>query len=556
MENNKQTLKWIKNLTRGQGLKMIVLIISNAIFSILSVVFAMAIKSILDGATNDDKVLGKNQLITGAILIGAVVVLQFVFRIVCNGLVEHIKAKIENNCRLSLFSSIIGKKYDKITGYHSGELINRLNSDSGVIADGVTSILPTLVSAFVRLISAIVVLVYLDVIFAVVFLVAGLCVFVVMTVMRKKLKNLHKSVQKTSGSLISFMQECIENLLAVKAFSVDDKIVNDAKDLQDENFNVRMRRKNYSVGGHAIYNMIFSAGYIFALIYGAFNIYGDAMTYGALSAILQLVNNVQVPFASISSVFPKYYAMIASSERLMEIEDIEEEKGRKQKVSKLENFSRIDFENVSFSYGATNVLKNVNLSINRGELVSIMGSSGIGKSTLLKLLLGVYDIEDGEISIVVGEKKAIVNSGTRRIFAYVPQQNLLFSGSILKNLTFINNDATKEEIEKALKICCLDDFIKTLPDGLNTEIGENGLGLSEGQIQRIAIARALLSKAPVLLLDESTSALDEQTELEVLQNLKQIDGLTMILISHKKAVLGVSTKNIKISSKRIVEVNS
>lgn len=553
MKKNKRTSKWLYNVMRGEKYKLALLIISHAIFSLLSVAFALAIKMILDGATNEDKIAGRTGLIDGAIFIGILVVCQFIFRLIFNGLTERLKARIENICRINLFSAILSKHYDKITKYHSGELVNRLSSDTSIVADGITSILPQLISAGVRLISAVVVLVVMDWVFAVAFIIAGILVFVTMTIMRSKLKALHKDVQKTSGKTHSFMQECIENLLAVKAFSVDKKIQQNAEVLQQENYAVKMRRKKYSVGGHAIYNMIFSAGYVFALIYGAFNIHAGIMTYGALSAILQLVNNVQVPFASISSVFPKYYAMIASAERIMEVEDMEDElSAKKEDIEKLgKNFSSIEFNNVSFAYEKDSVLRNANLTVNRGDFVAITGNSGIGKSTLLKLLLGVYDVQEGSIEICCKNKRVEVNSGTRKIFSYVPQQNLLFSGSIYDNLTLISGEVKQDEINEVLRVCALDEFVLSLKDGLETRIGENGLGLSEGQIQRIAIGRALLSKAPILLLDECTSALDENTEKQILSNLKAIKDLTILLISHKKAVLDVSDKNVKITSKSI-----
>ena len=530
---------------------MIFLIVSNAVFAALSVVFAFAIKGILDGAQYGDEHL----IISNSILIVSVVLLQFVFRVVINGLSEHVRGRLEMSYKSYIFGHILRKKQDKISLYHSGDLMNRLTSDVAIVSDGVSGILPTVVSSATRLILAVVALLVLDGTFAIAFLIAGAMVFAVITLLRGKLKSLHKRAQETDGKTRSFMQECIEHLLVVKTFAVNDRIENQANDLQKENFKIKMRRKNYSVIGHATYNFIFSAGYVFALIYGGVNILWGALSYGALSAILQLVNNVQVPFASLSNVLPKYYAMIASAERLMEIEQVENEP-TEPFVDKKEIYSRlkgIKAEVLTFSYGRDLVLKNASFYINKGDFVMISGSSGVGKSTLIKLLTGVYSADNGLLVADLGDEQIGFGVGTRTLFSFVPQGNMLFSGTLKDNVTFVNLNATDEQIERALKVSCADEFIKDLPNGLDTLVGEGGVGLSEGQIQRIAIARALLCESPILLLDESTSALDEETEKKVLDNLKEIQDVTLIIITHKKAAARICNRKIKIKDKKFVE---
>ncbi|MBR2505124.1 MAG: ABC transporter ATP-binding protein [Elusimicrobiaceae bacterium] len=292
------------------------------------------------------------------------------------------------------------------------------------------------------------------------------------------------------------------------------------------------------------------------MIYGGVKIINDPLfTYGALSAILQLVNNVQVPFASLSNILPKYYSMLASAERIIEIEEIEEELttcdfDREGVYSSMRG---ILIDNVDFTYDRDKVLSGASVYINKGDFVAITGSSGVGKSTLVKLMLGVYPVENGTVAIDGQDCEIPLDANTRALFSYVPQGNMLFSGSLKDNVTFIRSDATEEEIRFALKVSCADGFVDELPKGLDTEVGENGVGLSEGQIQRIAIARAILTKAPVILLDEATSALDEQTEAKVLDNLRSLDGITLIIVSHKKAALGICNRRIQIKGRKIIE---
>lgn len=565
---------------------MLCLILSNALLSVLSVAFAFGVKAVIDGAVGRDK----DKLVFGIIFIISIVILQFIFRLITGGLIENIRGKLEIAYKSRIFSKILTKKYAAIQEYHSGELMNRLTQDVSVVADGVTSIVPSVAASVVRLICAVAALVALDRVFAIAFVVAGALVFIILGVLRGKLKSLHKKSLESDGAVRSFMQESVENSLALKVFSINDKIEKKSDELQTENFKWKMRRKNYAVFGSAAYNLIFSAGYLFALIYGGACIFnGTGLSYGDLSAILQLVNNVQVPFASLSSAFPKYYAMIASAERLIEIERLEEETvgetvtatagaatelagekaggivggaaikdgektGAAGKTATKKDAARlygemraIVAEDLSFSYGREQVFKGASARIEKGDFVAVTGASGIGKSTFVKLMLGVYDLGGGEIYFDTESGKIPANASTRALFSYVPQGNMLFSGTLLENVTFINDEATDEEIARALEIGCVKDFLGELPEGLNTKVGENGVGLSEGQIQRVAIARAVLTGAPIILLDEATSALDAETELKVLRGLKELKDKTLIFISHKAAALSICNKELRVS---------
>lgn len=561
-QKREKPIKWLYKKAKKQRWKIWLLVLANIVFSVLSVAFAFAIRHIINGATIDTTVFAKEEgtkmIIDGSIAIGIIVLLQALFRIIIGGLTEHIAGRLDITFKSSLFATILSRKYSAINVYHSGELLNRLTSDVKIVSEGIVNVLPTAIAAITRLLCAVAALIVLEPVFAIGFTVAGALVFLTIAIMRGKLKGLHKSAQTKDGVARSFMQECIENLLAVKTFSVNDQINEKATALQEDSFRIKMKRKNYAVGGHTVYNFIFSAGYVFALIYGGIKILNGDIFYGDLSAILQLVNNVQVPFASLSNLLPTYYSMIASAERLMEIEQIDAETKETDKtenaVSEIKDMRSIVIDNVTFSYGRDTVLQNASLKVNRGDFIAVLGRSGIGKSTILKLLLGVYNVKDGELYIETDGGKHNLDVYSRTVFSYVPQGNLLFSGTLKDNVAFIKADATDEEIEKALITSCAYDFVKELPDGLNTVVGENGTGLSEGQIQRIAIARALLCGAPVILLDEATSALDDITEKQLLSNLKELQDVTVIIVSHRKQVLSVCNRAVAVKNKRIEEV--
>lgn len=550
-ESDIKVIKWLLSIGKSQIGKVIIIVLTNGVGASLSIFFASLSKRIIDSATVDKDI---NLVIKYAVCLAALIFIQLALSLLSKSFVERCHGRLEMIFKQHMLCEIMKKDYSKISEFHTGELQNRMFNDVSIVAEGMTSILPNAVYFIVKLICAFSYLVFIDKIFALLFLVGGIVVFLLMGIFRSTIKRLHKYVQETEGKTRSFIQEAIINLLVVKSFVVEDKVANDANELQKENYKAKMKRRFFSISANAGISTVFSLGYLFALAFGAYRLLNGQMTYGTVTAVLQLVNQVQTPFASLSSIMPKYYALVASGERLMEICSIpDEECSENIDVEETYNLMKsISLQNISFGYDRELVLDNTSLQINKGDFVAVMGISGIGKSTILKLLLGVFKPNDGKIEINLNDKVILADKSTRKLFAYVPQGNMLLSGTIRDNLTFINSNATDEEISEAVRISCSKQFIDELPMGLETVIGEKGAGLSEGQIQRLAIARSLLSKSPVLLLDEATSALDEATEKEFLTNLKEMKNVTCIIVSHKKAALDICNKCIQIVDGKIL----
>ena len=547
-------LKLIAGVCKRQIPTIIFMILLNTVYGSTSVVLAKFSKRVIDAAT-----VSKNMelIVKYAVALLGIVLLQMLFSITLNCVYERCKGRIEILMRRHILDVIMTKDYASVTAYHTGELNNRLFNDITVVSDGITRIAPNTVFFITRLLSALIYLISIDKIFALVFAVGGLIIFAVTQVFRKKLKYLHREVQETEGKTRSFVQEIVSNLLAVKAFSAEDKMQSHTDVLQEDNFKARIRKRNFGILSSAGLNTVFSIGSVFAISFGAWRILNGVMTYGTVMAMIQLVNQVQSLFASLSGVIPQYFSMIASAQRLMEIDRLPDENevntddvDRDKLYSGLKS---LNFDNISFKYDRDAILENTSYKINKGDFVAIMGLSGIGKSTLLKLLLGVFTVSSGSITVETENGSLPVDKHTRRLFSYVPQGNMLISGTIRENITFVNDNATEEEINWAVEVSCAKQFIDELPLGINTVIGEKGLGLSEGQVQRLAIARSLLSKAPVLLLDEATSALDEETEKQFLTNLREMNNVTCITVSHKKAALEICNKHIQIIDGKIVE---
>lgn len=547
-------LKWLIVVCKKQIPTIVFLVVINVINGVTSVIFANFSKRIIDSATVNPDI---KKIIKFAVALLGVVLLQMTLNIIRNNTAERCKFRIGILLRQYFLNDIMKKEFSKVSSYHTGELQNRMFNDVNIISDSFTKILPNTVLFVTKIASALIYLVIIDRIFALVFLVGGVLVFLITRLFRRTLKSLHKRVQETDGKTRSFVQELVINLLAVKAFSAEDKMQERTDELQEENYKAQMKRRNFSIVANSGLSFVFNVGSVFALGYGAWQIFLGNMLYGDVTAMIQLVNQVQSPFASLSGIVPMYFSMIASAERLIEIDNLPDEEELNDtsfdKVEVYNNLQAISFKDISFKYDRDVIFDKTSLSIKKGDFVAIMGISGIGKSTLLKLLLGVYKAQEGDIELKTSNGNIPVDRNTRKLFTYVPQGNMLISGTIKENLTFVNDSVTEEEIEQAVRISCAKQFIDELPDGLETVIGEKGLGLSEGQVQRLAIARSLLSKAPVLLLDEATSALDEATEKEFLTNLKELKNVSCIIVSHKKAALEICNKRIQIINGKIVE---
>lgn len=540
----RDSLRWMAQIARPQLPALAALAVGTGAYAGCSVLFALFSRGILDAAVSGD---GLSMLRHAAGLL-VLIAVQMLLHLGVKWLEERTSVKLELAFRDRVFRALLGREYATVSKYHSGELLNRLFSDVGVVSSGVTNLLPSAVGLVTRLVCAVIVLLVIDLRFTAVLLAAGAAVFVVSCVFRDRLKSLHKQMQEKHGRVYAFLQETLENLLVVKVFGAEERMTGQAEDLQEEYFSVRMRRRRLSVLANAGFGFLFQAGYLYALLWGGFGLLHGTLSYGSLLAILQLIGQVQTPFASLSGVLPQYYGIIASCERLRELEELDAEPPRAAiDAEKLYAALReIAFEDVSFGYDRERVLEHAQCAIPKGSLTAITGRSGHGKTTMLKLLLGIYPVDGGRIVFRTDGGEIPASAETRALFAYVPQGHLMFSGTIRENILFVRGSAPQEEIDEALAVSGAAGFVRELPDGLDTRLGEKGLGLSEGQVQRLAIARALLSGAPVLLLDEATSALDERTERELLGRLRGLKTRTVVIISHRRAVLEVCDHHIDI----------
>lgn len=536
-------MSWIFGVSGKLKLGVLLLVLLNSAISISAVAFALVLREAIDGAVSGNKmVFLKFVIILGLIMLG-----QIAARGVIRFLDEYVRSGMENVIKTRLYETILSRKYSAITAFHTGELLNRITNDAVVVADGFVQIIPGIIAMLVKLAGAAAVLFVLDYRFSIIFFAGGGLVLIFTTLFRRVMKKLHKDVQAADGVLRSYLSENLGSLMVLKTFGAERKSIDTSKQYMDKHRFMRMKRNRFSNICNVGFGLVMNGGYIFGLCWCSFGILHGSITYGTLSAVLQLVDQLWAPLANMTGYLPKFYGMLSSAERCMELETLEEEHVESQFSRDYcrelyKDMTAIECKNITFRYEDDIILENADISIGKGELITIMGNSGAGKSTLLKLLLAIYEPEKGTLEIKTEKESYALTEKYRKMFAYVPQGNFLMSGNVTSAIASLDDtsaDVDMDKVKAVAHIACADTFVEKLEHGYDTLIGERGMGISEGQAQRLAIARALYTDAPVLLLDEATSALDEQIEKNVLKNIRELTDKTVIIVSHRKAVLEV-----------------
>ena len=543
---------WLKQRTGKYRGSVVFLACVNAVATALSLAFAFLVRYLINGAASGKE---KAIWIFAGVLLG-VLFLRIFLNTLARYLAERQRAKITAELRTQLFGKILRSDFEQTQAYHSGELLNRLTSDVTEVATDTVGLLPALVGMIVQCLGATAALLLIDPLFTAIYLVCGGIFGAITAVFRKQIKKRQKRVLETDGAARSFMQESVTSTLTVKAYGAESKAQDKAGAFNEEYYQARMSRNRLSSLMNAMFSLLGNFGLIFAIIWCSVSVLNDGVNadYGAMLSVVLLLMQLQQPFTSFSSWVPLYYARIASGERLSQIDDIPCECiiTPAENTTAYDTLASVALENISFTYGRNAVLDGASVVLHKDEIVCVTGESGSGKSTLFKLLLSVLTPKDGGLWLqsVSGEKTPLT-AKERDLFAYVPQGKFLFSGTIYENLTFFTGATGDAEIKGALAVACA-DFVWDLPQGLQTQLGENGIGLSEGQMQRLAVARAILSNRPILLLDEATSALDGETERKLLENIKALPDKTCLMVTHRPAALEIADKVITVQDGKIL----
>ena len=458
--------------------------------------------------------------------------------------------KAQNRMQQRVLARLLRSEWRGREAMHSGDIINRLEQDVKTVVTFLTETLPSTVSTVAMFVGAFVYLLQMDTWLAIT-TVAILPIFILVSrIYIAYMRRYNRKVRDTDSLIQSLLTETMQHRMLVKTMEADEQMLHRLDNTQQTLRQWVRKRTAFSVASNFFLNLGFSIGFLIAFLWGALRLYAGTFTFGGMTAFLQLVNRIQGPARDLAKLVPAFVSVFTAAERLMELEDIpEEQQGEPCMISAP---CGIRFEQVTFNYGAPGqqpALKDFTIDFKPGTCTAVMGETGTGKTTLIRLLLALVKPQEGEISIYSNETSntsptsstsqtsfSFLSPLHRCNFVYVPQGNTLLSGTLRENLQLGNPQATDQQMQEALRMACA-DFVEELADGLDTYFSEQGGGLSEGQAQRIAIARALLRPGSIMLLDEATSALDAETEKKVLENILSNHRRTVIFVTHRPAVV-------------------
>lgn len=511
--------------------------------TLLSLWMTLVTKNLIDGATSHNEGL----LWKYGILMVIIIAVERGINVFSAWLRTRTSALMQQEMQRQVTASLMSKEYPALKPFHSGELVSRVFSDVGVVKDGVLNLLPSILRITVSFIGAAGILISMDWRFVPVLIITGIIGVFLTAAFRNPMKRRHKRMQDAQAKLHASTQETLENVRLIKASTSEERALETMDEHREHLAKEQIRNGKLSIAMNNGMGSLFDISWLICNLWGCVKIFHGTFTYGGLAALIQLVGRIQGPIANAVSLISQVYGVVASAERLQEVIGLPDE----AEGTKLQRFDEIRIENVGFQYEESpeDVLRDVNAVIRRGDFVVLTGISGGGKTSLFQLLLGIYKPNTGSVSFVDGDTIVPASKGTRGLFAYVPQGNMLMSGTLKDNLTMFTDHAEEEEIEASVHAACLDELVAKI--GMDAKLGERGIGLSEGQAQRLAIARALLSNAPILLLDEATSALDEATEAQVLKNIDEMRDKTVIIVTHRRAALGICDYVLRIEDGRV-----
>ena len=507
-----------------------------------------------------------NEVIGGKISAAAVALYVFLglSGIAVSALNRRLSAKISlrvnNEIRADVFGKFISTTWEEVSAFHSGDLLNRINGDVSTVADSVIGWIPSVTIKSAQFIGAIAIICYYDAAMALLSLISIPAAALISSLLLRKMRSYGTKIREAGSELMSFFEESLQNIQTVKAFGLSQSLDGRLAQLQKIYYDTSLEYNALSVkvtSGMSVLGLFVS---YLCMGWCIFRLFTGAIDIGTMVLFIQLSSYLSSSISSLISSVPTVISATVSAGRIISVLNLpreeEDESLAAREIADFDEAPEIEFRDVSFGYkNGGKVFSEVNLTVAPGEFAAFVGPSGGGKTTLLRLLLGLVKPQSGKATLSAKGKTTEISSVTRRIFTYVPQEKAMFSGTVAEMLRLFSPEATDEEINAALKAACAYDFVAALPEGINTPLGERGAGFSEGQNQRLAIARAVLRKAPVLLLDEATSALDLETERRVLENITALcRGKTLIVMTHRESVLPLCDSVYRISGGKVEKV--
>ena len=552
--------KWMYTYAKKYKFQIVFYIFLGVLTTDMGLASRVGSKYLIDAVTGQD---------SGNIaLIALFIVAMGLFSIGINAITTMISAriniKVNNEIQAEVYDKILVADWISMKEFHSGDLLNRLNGDVNTVASSILSWIPSLITRSAQFFGILAIILYYDPTMAVIALGSAPVMIIVSKTLMKKMRDYNKRMRQVSSDIMSFNEESFQNIQSIKAFDLVGLFSKRLRDVQQNYKDVFLDYNKFSVYTSSFMSVVgmFVAYACFG--WGVYRLWTGHITFGTMTLFVQLSGQLSSSFKSIVSLVPSAISATTSAGRIMEFFKIKDESDLEDDKAKLiQNNTQgkglsVVLDDVEFSYNENKtVFKHADIVANPGEIVALVGPSGEGKTTMIRLLLGLINTKSGNASIKdINGVSCKISSATRRFFAYVPQGNTIFSGTIAENMRMVKQDATDAEIVEALKAACAYDFVNKLPDKINSKVGERGSGFSEGQAQRLSIARALLRKSPILLLDEATSALDVFTERQVLRNIMNMGyARTCIVTTHRPSVLTMCDKVYKIDSGVVCDID-
>ena len=534
--------KWLWNNSKGARKQAVINTVIGLVDVTCQLLWVIACKHAIDIATGD----ARGSLGTTGIIIAALMLTEIFSRGISRWIHAVVGNKVRNRIRLKIFSRLLRGDWMRLQKHHTGDLTNRLEGDVNSITSLITESVPATFVVIVQLIASFILLFTLSPMLAVAILIILPVCLIVSKFYVDRMRKLNRDVRDSDSRIQSVLQESLQHKELIKALEQNDSTEKQLKELQGELQTQIKNRTKFSIGAFTLIQFGFAAGYLVAFLWGVDSLRDGAITFGTMSAYLQLVGLIQRPTMDLSKYIPGIVSSLTAAERLYELEDIPLE--QQGDAVMLRGTAGVRFKGVTFRYTdeSRQVLKDFNYDFPPDSSTAIVGETGAGKTTLIRLLVALINPQSGCIELYNDKECHTSSTLTRRNFVYIPQGNSLVSGSIRENLLMGNPEATEEEMRRALHIACA-DYVFELPQGMDSLITERGGGLSEGQAQRIAVARSILRPGSILILDEVTSALDEDTEQEMLRRLTQSQiGKTLIFVTHRPAIIQYCSQVLRI----------
>lgn len=546
--------RWILSYSRRYWKAIAFYVVLGIFGSVTSLISAVAGQKLIDIVTG----VQTDKLVPMAIYMVSMALFSMFFNSYIGRLSLKISIDIQNDIQSDIFEKIEDADWLALMKYHSGDILNRFGSDVGSIANNAITWLPSLVVSIFNFIATFLVIYHYDPVMGFLSLINAPFLLFTSQYLMGKMREYSKRVKELGSQMMSFEQETFANMNTIKAFGITERYTRELKGWQKKFKDYSLEYNWFSIKMNILLSLVGMLSQYAVFGWGIYRLWTGYITYGEMTLFLGQTSKMASSFRSLVGFLPSMLNSSVSAGRVLELVELPREKHDPEAAERLRRVSEQGFtirmEGVFFRYQPEKpVLTQSDFLAGPNEIVALVGPSGEGKTTMLRLILGLIAPDEGNAVMISSQGERVgMNADTRGLFAYVPQGNTVFSGTIAENLRMVKEDATDEEVEQALRIACAWDFVQKLPQGIHTKLGEGGRGLSEGQAQRVAIARALLRGAPIMLLDEATSALDVETERKVLRNImEQTKNKTCIVATHRPSVLSLCSRVYRVMNTKV-----